>query len=112
MSWVLQEGPYHTTCSPLAEDAAYKQTAMIPLDKAATSLEEAPLPPIKISMRRRVQTVLSALWLLLSLVFALNAGNGDSVDRFSIFCIFGVAPVGLLWGLVWIYGAKRSRVRA
>ena len=108
MSWVLQKGPYHTVCSPIAEDAAYRQAVLIPLDITAPSLEEAPHSAAKIPMIKRLLIVISGLWLLLMLVFALNSGNGKFIDSFSIFSVFGLTPAGLAWGIAWIKGAKRN----
>jgi hypothetical protein len=79
---------------------------MIPLDCSTSSLEEAPLPPVKISMRRRALVVASGLWLLLTFIFALNISNGRPVHLLSAFSILGVVPVGIIWGVIWIYSAK------
>lgn len=41
ISWVIGKGPYHTACSPIPEDAAYKHQPLPPLDHSAGSLEIA-----------------------------------------------------------------------
>jgi hypothetical protein len=109
ISWVLGKGPYHTACSPIPDDAAHKHYPMIPLDCSAPSLEEAaPLPPVKISLQRRVLVVVSGLWALLTFVFALNISHGRPVGAVSAFSILGLAPVGIVWGIIWIFSAKRA----
>ena len=116
MSWALKNGPYHTHCSPIPEDRTHKQTVVIPLDKAAESLEEAPLPPlppIKISSRNRALTVLSGLWLLLVFLAALNInvdrrGDIETIGFITGVTVFGIIPIGIAWGVVWILGARRK----
>lgn len=108
ISWVLEKGSYHTACSPIPDDAAHKHHPMIPLDCSVPSLEEAPPPPqVKISMQRRVLVVVTGLWALLTFVFALNIGHGHPVGVVSAFSILGLAPIGIVWGLIWIYSARR-----
>ena len=107
ISWVVGEGPYHTRCSPLQEDANYKHVPMIPLDCAGQSLQETPPPPIRISFKQRVLVVISALWLLIAFLSALNTSDGNKAQLISGFSVLGLIPVGLIWGVIWINGARR-----
>ena len=82
---------------------------MIPLDCAGQLLKEAPLPPINASLKRRVLVVTSGLWLLVAFLSALHASKGSVVQFVSWFSMLGLIPVGLIWGVIWINGARRQR---
>lgn len=57
--------------------------------------------------KTRAGIVLSALWLIVVLVIASNETNATTFVLF-----FGVAPLALVWGIVWVVRGFREEKRA
>ena len=73
---------------------------------------------ILLTKGRRVAALCSALWLIITFVISINAAdnsavrnlrrgqpNFDSTEFISMFVVFGILPVLLLWGIIWIRSA-------
>jgi len=69
------------------------------------------------SWKRRLAVVLSAVWIIVVAAIAANSGaEHDIRDRYffnashalTLFLVFGVLPLLVLWGSAWVLSAKRS----
>lgn len=62
------------------------------------------------SKGERVIAVISAIWLVIWFVVAMNESRGDFDEDFiSIFLIFGLLPVLVVVGWKWIQGAATRK---
>lgn len=62
------------------------------------------------SKGERVIAVISAIWLVIIFVVAVNESSGDFDEEFiSIFFIYGVLPVLALIGWKWIQGSTTKK---
>ena len=57
-----------------------------------------------ITKKQRVGIVISAIWLLLAILFTMGVFDGE--ETIVTFSLFGVLPVIIGWGIWWIRRAK------
>jgi hypothetical protein len=71
----------------------------------------------EMSKGHRIATVLSALWLCIVFLVALDANtisdfgetNFDFVNFTMALFIFGVIPLLIFWGIIWVKAASNER---
>ena len=65
------------------------------------------------SFRRRVLIFVGLLWATLVFLIALNTNSDyeygiDAVGFITAFTVFGLLPIGIVLGVMWIRAAKRQ----
>jgi hypothetical protein len=63
---------------------------------------------MELSVKMRIAIVISVLWLLGWLAFAIEAWHQG--EGTTIFIVFGIIPIMTFWGIIWIkQGLKKDQ---